>query len=101
MHETVREIIAVAPETVFISDRRGMYPLHIAIQNQKSYDVIRQIYRAFPEMGKTQDETTKLLPFMLAAVGEWESKECQLSAMYYLLREDPPLVLGSEVTNCN
>ena len=79
---------------VLITDSKGNYPLHIAINNQHSFDIVYQLYKAFPDTGKIRDETTKLLPFMLAALGLWKDETDQLNVSYKLLREDPPLIFG-------
>lgn len=77
---------------VFIPDRKGDYPIHLAIHSRHSYDVVYHLFKAFPVTGKIRDERTKLLPFMLAALGSWENKWDQLNISYRLLREDPLLV---------
>ena len=94
VHDLVQELIAIAPRMVFIPDGGGNYPLHIAIHHQQSYQVSYQIYRAFPDMGKIRDVKTKLVPFMLAAIGNWQSEVDQITTTYQLLQEDPLLVLG-------
>ena len=40
VHETVKDLIAISPQMAFIPDKNGNYPLHIAIHNQYSYDVV-------------------------------------------------------------
>ena len=87
--EIVKELLAIAPQMVFIPDNKGNYPIHIAICNQQSHDVVSQLHRAFPEMGNIRDSKTKLLPFMLAAMGNWENEINQITIAYHLLREDP------------
>ena len=77
---------------VFIPDSKGNYPLHIAIRNQQKYDIIYQLFKASTDTGKIRDVKTNLLPFMLAAKGNWENEEDQISTTYKLLREDPHLV---------
>ena len=73
----------------FIANMKGEYPLHIAIHNQQRYDVVRNLFRAFPEIKAIQDIKTSLLPFMLAAAGNWKNENDQINATYQLLREDP------------
>ena len=85
----VQELLAIAPQMVLISDSKGDYPLHIAIHNQQSYETIRHLFEAFPCARKIGDANTNLLPFMLAAVGNWKNKKDQISVTYRLLREDP------------
>ena len=91
--EIVKELLAIAPQMVFIPDKNGDYPLHIAIQNQLSHEVIYELFKAFPEMGTITDEKTSLLPFMLAAIGNWESEKLQMTITYQLLRESPHSII--------
>ena len=74
---------------VLIPDREGNYPIHLAIYNRQSYDTVWYLFKAVPETNMIRDEKTKLLPFMLAAVGDWENQDDQISITYHLLREDP------------
>ena len=94
MRGLVQELVTIAPQMAFIPDSRGNYPLHLAIGNQHTYDIIYQLYRTFPAVGKIRDAQTKLVPFMLAAMGSWKSERDQISITYQLLREDPLLVFG-------
>ena len=90
----VKELVTIMPSMALIPDSQGNYPLHIAIHSQQSYDVIYILYRAYPNTGKIRDLKTQLLPFMLAAVDNWDENENndQLTITYLLLREDPHLV---------
>ena len=92
MHELVKELLATAPQMVFIPDGEGNYPLHIALHHQQSHEISYRIFQAFPDTGKIRDVKTKLVPFMLAAMGNWESEMDQITTSYQLLKEDPPLV---------
>ena len=74
---------------VLIPDSEGNYPIHLAIQYQQSYDTVLHLFRALPETTMIQDFRTKLLPFMLAAVGKWENQDDQMAITYHLLRQDP------------
>ena len=85
----VKELLAIAPQMVFIPDREGNYPLHIAINNQQSYLVTYELFKAFPAVGNILEFETSLLPFMLAAVGNWNNEADQITTAYQLLREDP------------
>jgi len=88
----VQELLAIRPEMAFCSNGRGSYPLHIAIHNQQEYNVIFELYKAYPEVGKIYDVDTGLVPFILAATSNWKSVTDQTSVIYHLLREDPPSV---------
>ena len=79
----------MAPQMAFIPDSEGNYPLHIAIKNQHSFDIVYRLYAAFTEVGLIKDVATRLLPFMLAAVDCWKSEKDQISIIFQLLREDP------------
>ena len=94
VHETIKNIMDIAPNTASIPDNRGNYPLFIAIQNQQSYDTINEIFKAFPEVIETKDIVTNSLPFVLAAGGNWENEIEQVTAIYFLLRQDPNSVLN-------
>ena len=93
MHETIKNIMDIAPNTASIPDNRGNYPLFIAIQNQQSYDTINEIFKAFPEVVETKDVIANLLPFVLAARENWENEIEQVTVTYFLLRQDPNSVL--------
>ena len=80
------------PQMVFVTDRKGNYPLHIAIQNHQSYDAIHRLFIKSTDAGKIRDGSNNLLLFMLAAVDNWEIDQDQISVTYELLREDPHLV---------
>ena len=95
VNEIVNELLAIAPQMVLIPDSEGNYPLNIAIHNQLSSDVVYELHKAFPSTGKIRDEKTKLLPFMLAALGRWKDETDQLNVSYRLLQEDPLLVFGA------
>jgi len=86
--------MAIAPQMVFIPDNDGNYPIHLAIYNHHSYDILYQLYKQFPSTGKIEDGKSKLIPFMLAALGNWQNELDQLSIIYVLLREDPLLIFG-------
>lgn len=88
----VTDFMSFVPQIVLIPDSKGNYPLHIAIRNQQKYNIIYQLFGASTDTGKIRDVKTNLLPFMLAAKGNWESEEDQISITYKLLREDPHLV---------
>ena len=88
----VTDFILFAPQMVFIPDSKGNYPLHIAIRNQQKYDIIYQLFKVSTDAGKIRDVKTNLLPFMLAAKGNWENEKDQISTTCKLLREDPHLV---------
>ena len=48
VHGMVKELISIAPQMMFIADGNGNYPLHIAIHNQQEYEVVRELFGAFP-----------------------------------------------------
>ena len=85
----IKELLAIAPQMVFIQDGKGNFPLHIAIHNQLSCDITCDLFEAFPEVGNMKDAKTGLLPFMQAAVDNWERERDQITIAYRLLRENP------------
>jgi len=90
----MKEMLTIAPPIAFISDSRGNYPLHIAIHNQQSYAIICEIFKSSLGVMNIQDTRSQLIPYMLAAVGDWKSEKDQLSIIYFLLREDPHSIFG-------
>ena len=90
--EAVKVMLTMAPQMVLIPDLKQNYPLHIAIRHRQNYHVIHVLHKAIPDTGKICDAKTKLLPFMLAALGAWNDDADQLNVSYRLLREDPFLV---------
>ena len=86
--------MTIAPLMVLIQDSKGDYPLHIAIRNQQSFACVYQLFKASIFTGKILDIETNLLPFMLAAKGNWENDKDQVNITYHLLREDPLLIFG-------
>ena len=94
VHEIVKELMDIAPQTVLIQDSKGNYPLHLAIQNQQSFDIVYRLFKASTCTGKILDVETNLLPFMLAAKDNWKDKRDQINITYQLLREDPLLIFG-------
>lgn len=88
----VKELVSIAPQMVLIPDRKGNYPIHLAIQNELSFDTISLLFGALPETRMILDVETKLLPFVQAAVGNWKSKKDQINTIHHLLREDPSLI---------
>ena len=77
-------------------DRKGHYPIHLAIYNHQSYDAVMCLFKTAPETIAIRDEKTKLLPFMSAAVDKWENQDDQIAIVYQLLREDPHAIFASE-----
>jgi len=88
----VKELVTIAQHMVLIPNNEGNYPLHIAIRNQQCYDVIYELFKALPEMAHMQDTETRLLPFMLSAMGKWNNEMDQIAITYQLLRDEPHLI---------
>ena len=89
MLDIVKELLEIEPQMVLIPDSNGIYPIHLAIYNQQSYTTVMHLFEEVPETIMIRDENTKLLPFMLAAVGNWENQDDQISLINQLLKEDP------------
>ena len=92
VEEMVKDLVIMLPAMTFIPDVEGNYPLHIAINHKHSHKIIYWIYRACREVGEIEDVKTNLLPFMLAAVGDWINEKDQITIVYQLIREMPPLI---------
>ena len=69
VQEMVEELTTLAPQMALIPDTHGNYPLHLAIKNQHSFDIIHRVYKIYVEVGIIADVKARLLPFMLAGVG--------------------------------
>jgi len=89
----VKDFLSIAPQMALIPNSSGSYPLHIAILNQQCYETIFEIFKALPDMGKINDKDTGLLPYMLAAMGNWKNEMDQTTIIYQLLREDPQSII--------
>ena len=92
VHKLVEDLLGITPYMAFIRDCNGRYPLHIAIDSHHSYDIIQMLFHAMPDVGKIRDCNTQLLPFMQAAIDTWSNEQDQITSIYHLLREDPPLL---------
>ena len=81
------------PEAASIPNKDGRLPLHLAIECGRSwYNGVKILYRAAPDVIRSQDPLTGLYPFQLALT----SKKCDLTTAYQLLHADPSLV-GSAI----
>ena len=90
----VKELLALAPQMAFLPDKIGNYSLHIAILHQQNSGVVYELFKAYPDLGSMYDLKTSLLPFMLAAMDNWNNEKDQINVIYQLLREDPHSILG-------
>ena len=88
----VKDLLLLNPKMVAISNRNGHYPLNISISNQQHFTTSKIIFDSAPGIGRKTDAINGLLPFMLAAVGNWEDEIDQTNIIFYLLQEDPALV---------
>jgi hypothetical protein len=85
----VEELVAMNPKMATISNKSGCYPLNISIFNQQSFSTNKVIFDAAPRIGRISCANDGLIPFMSAAVGEWDDEIDQISTIFYLLQEDP------------
>ena len=74
---------------VTIPNRDGHYPLQISIANQQVFSTTKQIFDAYPSMGRVKIGSDGLVAFKLAAVGFWEDDVDQINTIFYLLQQDP------------
>ena len=88
----IKDLLLLQPKMAAISNRSGHYPLNISILNQQNFITSKIIFDSAPSIGRKFDAINGLLPFMSAAVGEWEDDIDQTSTVYYLLQEDPVLI---------
>ena len=88
----IKDLLLINPKMSAISNRSGHYPLHISISNQQNFVTSKIIFDSAPDIGRKTDAINGLLPFMLAAVGNWEDEIDQTNIIFYLLQEDPALV---------
>jgi len=76
---------------VLEQNRDGIYPLTLAIELQRNWNVIESISRLGPQVVSTRDEKTKFYPFMLAAT-KVEDENARVNAVYGLFRWNPFLI---------
>jgi hypothetical protein len=53
--EIVACVLRARPRACAVADRRGTYPLHLAIRNKWPPEIVRDILRAFPDAGMKKD----------------------------------------------
>lgn len=72
--EVARLVLDADPDAAGKQDRNGRYPLSVvAASGAVGRDVAREVMRAFPDALRVPDPSTRLMPFMLAAVAREES----------------------------
>ena len=88
----VQDLLLLNPKMATISNRSGNYPLNISISSQQNFITSKIIFDSSPGTGRKAHAINGLLPFMSAAVGNWEDETDQTSTIFYLLQEDPNLI---------
>ena len=96
----IKDLLLLDPKMAAISNRSGHYPLNISISNQQDFISTMILFDSAPAIGRKADAINGLLPFMSAAVGDWEDQIDQTSTILYLLQEDP-VVIKNYVENHN
>jgi ankyrin repeat protein len=77
-----------ASSSACVPDPMGRLPLHLALESHKRWsDGLQQLVDVYPEALAIPDPTSKLVPFLLAAVGE----RADTSTVYEMLRLNPSL----------
>merc|ERR1719203_1233375 len=88
----LNDLLLINPDMAAIPNRSGLYPLNISISNQQNFISTKIIFDAAPGIGRKADTIDGLLPFMSAAVSDWDDNTDQINTIFYLLQEDPVLV---------
>ena len=83
----VTELLRVAPKASTLPNRRGQLPLHLALQNDCAWSIVRALLVQAPSSLHTRDPVTGSLPFVDAARDGLE-----LNTTYQLLRAAPELL---------
>ena len=88
----IKDLLQINPKMADIPDRSGHHPLNISISNQQNFISTKNIFDAAPGIGRKSDAINGLLPFMSAAVCDWDDGVDQINTIFYLLQNDPVLV---------
>ncbi len=100
LHEVIRHspqnfqnAITQFPNSVLLHDSQNRLPIHVALECGMEYgaDLLFIMY-ANREHLKAVDPVTKWPTFVLAALDE--TKSCDLSTIFFLLREHPQVFLN-------
>ena len=75
-----------------VPDKNGNLPLTISILNEQDYITTKLIFDAAPEIGRKLNAIDGLIPFMSAAVGDWDDEIDQINTIFFLLQEDPATI---------
>ena len=75
-----------------VPDENGNLPLTISILNEQDYITTKLIFDAAPEIGRNLSANDGLIPFMSAAVGDWDDEIDQINTVFFLLQEDPSII---------
>lgn len=76
---------------VEVANGDGMFPLTLAIERQRSWDLIESISLLGPQVLSTRDSETSMYPFMQAAT-KIEDERASINTVYGLLRWNPFLI---------
>jgi hypothetical protein len=89
----VNVVLRANPSAAAIPNSQGRLPLLMAAALHYSWEpTIESLFVADPRAVSTQDPTTLLYPFAVAAVEETCEEADQLSTIYELLRVDPSVL---------
>ena len=90
--ETVRDLLAIDTKMAKVPDENGNLPLTISILNEQDYITTKLIFDASPEIGQNLSANDGLIPFMSAAVGDWDDEIDQINTVFFLLQADPSTI---------
>jgi len=69
------KLASTFPDGALEVDKEGRLPLHIALDHHKTWnDGVSRLLQLHPQTARVCDPKTRLYPFMLAAIGDSESK---------------------------
>jgi hypothetical protein len=90
---SVMDIVLWAnPTAASIPNSLGRYPLSLALEYGKTFEEVAPLIKAYPQALETEDSTTNLYPFMIAATAPSPNELSQINTVYELLRMQPDLV---------
>jgi len=125
-HSLIKIILGAVPRCARQLDKDGRLPLHLAsdpttlhvLKRNSRYELVRNIWKAYPEAASVIDNLTGLPSFALAARDSNEGKELDFKEMcdrvtenreidesitssFFLLRQYPEILSEYDVSNSN
>uniref|UniRef100_A0A7S2H3B7 Uncharacterized protein n=1 Tax=Helicotheca tamesis TaxID=374047 RepID=A0A7S2H3B7_9STRA len=81
-----QSLLCLYPDAASCQDCNGRLPINLALENGQPWEgCVREMFMAWPQSLSMQDRETRLVPFMLSAVGQ----DSDINIIFSLLREGP------------